>query len=978
MARKAAKAGRRAVDRRAPRARTQGPRRGAGRSRRTVRGGGPKTRRRSAAPWRSRSTRSRRGSRAPARRARPDPPLGRRCACRSRSTTRTWSRSSGPTPKMPELFVGPAPRAPPAPRLLAHRPAHERARGRAGDRLLHALPRPREGLVLPRACPTPKTRRAQEEPARRGARGLPARGEDQRDARHAAGAASSSPRWRIIAVDNPMCPGTGHRICNDCMKACIFQKQEPVNIPQIETRVLTETLDLPWGLEIYELLTRWNPLNVERPACAPYNGKNVLVVGPRPGRATRSPTTWRARASASSAIDGLKIEPLDPWLVGGAANRRRRPIETVVDALRRARRARASSASAASASTASPSAGTRTSSRSSTLTLARNPNVKHLRRRALRRHDHARRRVGARLRPRRDLGGRGPADDHRHEEQPVARHPQGQRLLDGAAAHRRLQAHEHREPAGEPARDRHRRRPHGDRHGDRAARLLPGAGREGARALRAARRGAGTPRPSSARGSTTRSGWRSSGTSRTAAQLRDEKSARARPRGASRDVQKLLDSWGGVTLVYRKGLNDSPAYRLNHEEVAKSLEEGVRYVEHMSPLEAVLDERGARQGRCASSATDGEHASTCRPARCASPPARARTSSTRRSTRAPSSSTSESSTSARTRPRVDGDGPRHARAGERGEGVLHELPEGRRRPCRSTATTTRTTPAASSRRWRARRTATRTSSRSSPRSRALDAATQPARDAQLRALFAKLDDELVATRPPGEPPDADHRRDRRARADGGAQVPARAVLPAAELRDVRARRDGRSEGRRRGDLDVARRRGSPWRGSRSPAPGSTRRRACSGRSSSRWAAARGSARRSLPGEPIVLMGPTGQPTEIASKETVLLCGGGLGNAVLFSIARAFKALGGARALLRRLPARRGPLQARRHRALHRPDHLVHRRRARPSSRAARRTGTSAATSSRRWRRTATGALGGPAGDPVQGGRAASSPSAATA
>ena len=31
-------------------------------------------------------------------------------------------------------------------------------------------------------------------------------------------------------------PGTGHRICNDCMKACIFQKQDPVNIPQIETR----------------------------------------------------------------------------------------------------------------------------------------------------------------------------------------------------------------------------------------------------------------------------------------------------------------------------------------------------------------------------------------------------------------------------------------------------------------------------------------------------------------------------------------------------------------------------------------------------------------------------------------------------------------------------------------------------------------------------------------------------------------------
>src|SRR5262249_44088320 len=37
----------------------------------------------------------------------------------------------------------------------------------------------------------------------------------------------------------------------------------------------------------------------------------------------------------------------------------------------------------------------------------------------------------------------------------------------------------------------------------------------------------------------------------------------------------------------------SPAYRLNHEEVIKSLEEGVRYIENMAPVEAVLDERGA-------------------------------------------------------------------------------------------------------------------------------------------------------------------------------------------------------------------------------------------------------------------------------------------------------------------------------------------------------------------------------------------------
>ena len=43
-----------------------------------------------------------------------------------------------------------------------------------------------------------------------------------------------------------------------------------------------------------------------------------------------------------------------------------------------------------------------------------------------------------------------------------------------------------------------------------------------------------------------------------------------------------------------------------------------------------------------------------------------------------------------------------------------------------------------------------------------------------------------------------------------------------------------------------------------------------------------------PGDDVVLMGPTGTPTEIPSGETVMLAGGGLGNAVLFSIAAALK------------------------------------------------------------------------------------------
>jgi NAD(P)H-flavin reductase len=45
------------------------------------------------------------------------------------------------------------------------------------------------------------------------------------------------------------------------------------------------------------------------------------------------------------------------------------------------------------------------------------------------------------------------------------------------------------------------------------------------------------------------------------------------------------------------------------------------------------------------------------------------------------------------------------------------------------------------------------------------------------------------------------------------------------------------------------------------------------------------------GQRVVVMGPTGTPTEIPRGETVLLAGGGLGNAVLFSIADALKANG---------------------------------------------------------------------------------------
>jgi hypothetical protein len=44
-------------------------------------------------------------------------------------------------------------------------------------------------------------------------------------------------------------------------------------------------------------------------------------------------------------------------------------------------------------------------------------------------------------------------------------------------------------------------------------------------------------------------------------------------------------------------------------------------------------------------------------------------------------------------------------------------------------------------------------------------------------------------------------------------------------------------------------------------------------------------------EPVILMGPTGTPTEIPPDETLMLVGGGLGNAVLFSIGQAARAKG---------------------------------------------------------------------------------------
>jgi NADPH-dependent glutamate synthase beta subunit-like oxidoreductase/NAD(P)H-flavin reductase len=134
----------------------------------------------------------------------------------------------------------------------------------------------------------------------------------------------------IAAVDNPLVAATGHRICNDCMKACIFQKQEPVDIPQIETRTLKDVLSLPWGFEIYSLLTRWNPLDLRRPLPKPDSGRTVLVVGLGPAGFNLAHHLMND-GHAVVAVDGLKIEPLAAEISGVAVDGARIPFRPIRD-----------------------------------------------------------------------------------------------------------------------------------------------------------------------------------------------------------------------------------------------------------------------------------------------------------------------------------------------------------------------------------------------------------------------------------------------------------------------------------------------------------------------------------------------------------------------------------------------------------------------------------------------------------------------
>src|SRR5438045_3249617 len=73
--------------------------------------------------------------------------------------------------------------------------------------------------------------------------------------------------------------------------------------------------------------------------------------------------------------------------------------------------------------------------------------------------------------------------------------------------------------------------------------------------------------------------------------VRAERAA-ATKEGRPPQVVELLQRWGGATIAYRRRLIDSPSYTLNHEEVEKALEEGIRFAEGLTPIAIAVDAEG--------------------------------------------------------------------------------------------------------------------------------------------------------------------------------------------------------------------------------------------------------------------------------------------------------------------------------------------------------------------------------------------------
>ena len=394
----------------------------------------------------------------------------------------------------------------------------------------------------------------------------------------------------IIVVDNPMAAATGHRICNDCMKSCIYQKQEPVNIPQAETRTLKDVLELPWGFEIYSLLTRWNPLNLRTPYPKAPSGKRVLVAGMGPAGIALAHYLMN-EGHTVVGIDGLKIEPLPAGLSGVEADGKRVPFWPVRD-VRELQESLDRRMMAGFGGVAEYG-----------ITVRWDKNFLKILRLLLERRrqfaiyggvrfggtigvedafamgfDHVALAIGAGrptvlempnglargVRAASDflmalqLTGAAKPDSVANMQLrlPVVVVGGGLTAIDTATeslAYYPLQVEKFLRRYELLARE----------HGEAAAQIawneeereIAGEYLAHARALRAERM-------------------------RAVAEERE-------PR-----ILELLQSWGGVTIAYRRRLVDSPSYTLNHEEVHKALEEGIRFAEGLTPLSVEVDERG--------------------------------------------------------------------------------------------------------------------------------------------------------------------------------------------------------------------------------------------------------------------------------------------------------------------------------------------------------------------------------------------------
>jgi hypothetical protein len=362
------------------------------------------------------------------------------------------------------------------------------------------------------------------------------------------------------------------------MKACIYQKQEPVDIPQAETRTLKDVLALPWGFEIYSPADALEPAQPAPPGAAPRQRTKVLVVGMGPAGFTLAHHLMNDGHTVVG-IDGLKIEPL-PGALSGVTPTAARPFEPVRDvaSLYEPLDDRVMAGFGGVAEYGITVRWDKNFLKVIRLLLERRA-IRAVRRRALRRHADVEDAIRMGFDHIALCMGRGQADGARHAQRPGPRRAHGVGLPDGAAAHRRGQGRLHRQHAVAPAGGGHRRRPDRHRHGHRIARLLRGAGREVPRALRGAGRRGGED--GGARRLVRRRARDRRGVPRPRPRHRAEHEAATRE--AAPRASSSCCSWGGATIAYRRRLVDSPSYTLNHEEVEKALEEGIRFAEGLTP-----------------------------------------------------------------------------------------------------------------------------------------------------------------------------------------------------------------------------------------------------------------------------------------------------------------------------------------------------------------------------------------------------------